>query len=66
MPTCLPCLHCDLKADPAMARLGYGRCDQDKQPGKFRPFDSEIECKQFERLPKDREDARLSWADGRR
>ncbi|WP_454751672.1 hypothetical protein [Cupriavidus necator] len=66
MSTCLTCQHCDLKADTAMARLGYGHCEVDELASKFRPFDREIECKQFERLPADRERARLAWADGRR
>lgn len=66
MPTCITCIHCDLKSEPAMARLGYGHCELDKQAGKFRAFDHEIECEKFERLPKDREESRISWAQGRR
>jgi len=66
MPICLTCQPCDLHTDTAMARLGYGHCAHDKQAGKFRPFDREIECKQFERLPADREEARLTWANSRR
>jgi hypothetical protein len=66
MPTCITCQNCNLKTDTAMARLGYGHCDLDKQAGLFRPFDREIECSRFERLPRDREEARLEWAKGRR
>jgi hypothetical protein len=62
MPTCLTCQSCNLKSDPAMARLGWGHCEKDPQAGKFRAFDREIECGTFERLPKDLEERRLEWA----
>ncbi|AZG14953.1 hypothetical protein [Cupriavidus pauculus] len=65
MPTCLTCQSCNLKSDPAMARLGWGHCEKDTQAGKFRAFEREIECDKFERLSQDLVDKRVQWASRR-
>ena len=49
--TCLACRHWSLRDAPAMARHGFGVCQQDKSPGTTHSGDYPRICIRFAPLP---------------
>lgn len=58
---CLDCQKLDLKAHPAHAKVGLGRCKHSSLPGVFVAFEGHKECQQFQEAPADQAEARKTW-----
>ena len=59
--TCLACRHWSLRDTPAMARHGFGVCQQDKSPGNTHSADYPRICIRFDPLPKAEVQKREEW-----
>ena len=63
--TCIACKHWSLRDTPAMARHGFGVCQQDKSPGNTHSGDYPRICIRFAPLPKAEVQKRKEWIEKR-
>lgn len=61
---CLACTGLDLKQHPSHARIGFGRCKFEQQPGVFVSVGYERECKDYKEAPEAVKRAREVWHNG--
>ena len=65
MITCIACQHWSLRDAPAMARHGFGACQQSKTPHTAFSADYPRICIRFAPLPQGKVQERIQWIEKR-
>lgn len=58
---CLTCAHFDLKAEPSMARVGFGHCEFDGL-GEYKGISRDRDCGRHQRAEEEIVARREAWA----
>ena len=64
--TCVACRHWSLREAPAMARHGFGVCQQEKHPGVVYSGEWSRICLRFDPLPTAEVAKRQAWIESKR